>query len=163
MKKYAQKREGSGEPLNWGNRRFPRFGRKGFVLTFDAAVAASIAIIMSVAVVGIISAKSYDMRLSYSIAGDLLSSMDAAEELQKYAGYSSQQIQQSMQSALLALPKNLCGNMTANIYDANDFSKVSAYNADTCQTVAESTNAKRIFADYNKEKFGTIELSVGAK
>ncbi len=148
------------EEGNLGGNYVSPGGRKGFVLTFDATIAVSIAIIMAVAIVGIISAKSYDMRLPHSIAEDLLSAMDASGELQKYAGYSSQQIQQSMQSALQVLPKNLCGNMTISIYDANDFNKVNTYNANTCQTIAESTNAKRIFADYTKEKFGIIELSV---
>jgi len=137
--------------------------KKGFVLTVDAMAAASVAILMSFVIVGLASAKSPDMRLMYSAGGDLLSATDANGEMLKYSGYSAAQMQQSLQNTLQALPKNFCGNLTVTIFNANDFTKSSAYSQSSCAAGAESSKSKRIFADYNREKFGIAEISVWMK
>lgn len=134
--------------------------KKGFVLTLDAMAAASVAMLMGFVIIGLASAKSPDMRLPYSIGGDLLSATDANGEMLKYAGYSAAQMQQSLQSTLQALPKNFCGNLTVAIFDANDFSKSSAYSQSSCAGGSESYKSRRIFADYNREKFGIAEIGV---
>lgn len=134
--------------------------KKGFVLAFDAMAAAGVAVLMTLAIVGIVSAKSPDMRAPYSVAGDLLAATDAKGELQKYAGYSEPQMRQSMQAALQALPKNFCGNMSVTVFDANDFGRSDSYSESSCAAGSEASKAKRVFADYNREKFGTVELGV---
>lgn len=159
MKRYVQKKEGSGKRTETSFSP----GRKGFVLTLDAVIAATLALLMSIAIVNFTSVKSQDMKLPHSIAEDLLSSMDGKGELLKYPGYASQQIRDSMQEALQVLPESFCGNMTVRIFDANDFDRNDAYSESSCNSGSEAFKAKRVFADYTREKFGTIELEIRMK
>jgi len=143
---------------------------KGFVLTLDAVLAATTALIISAVIVTIIATGgvNYFDRLQLSNTGnDLLAVLDISGKLSGYVGGSEAQVEEDLQDRLLLLPFQYCGNITVNVYkyQSEEFVLDKDYNAISigCIKRNETAKVKRIFVNTNKQKYGLAEIEIWLK
>lgn len=138
-----------------------RVNKKGFVLTMDAMIAVAVAFTASIAIITIFSsgvAKPETQQLT-AIGNDLLSVLYHNKTFNNYIG-ASETVNADIANKLAILPPQLCGNLTVTVYDADNFASSKQYSAASCSRNGDISKAKRLFADYNKKKFGIAEVEL---
>ncbi len=138
---------------------------KGFVLTTDAIMAVIIAFTASFAIVSMLPAGTarYDVQQLAVAGNDMLSALYHNGTLNGYINMQESAVNSDIANKLAILPKHFCGNMTVTIYDADNFASKSAYGAATCAAGKDTFKTRRIFADYDREKFGIAEVELWLK
>ncbi len=138
-------------------------GKKGFVLTMDAAMAVAIAFTASFAIIAMLSSAGarFDAQQLARAGNDILSALYHNGTLNSYIGASEVAANSDIANKLAILPLHFCGNLTVMIYDADNFANKNQYGAATCVWGGNDVfRARRIFADYNKKKFGIAEVAI---
>jgi len=143
---------------------------KGFVLTLDAIMATTIAVAIVITIINMLSLTSvsyFDKQQLESIGNDFLAVMDLSGKFRSYIGQSANQVNQDLGQQLQLLPQTYCGNITVKIYRGNigppvTFTLENTYNNFTvgCIRKQEITKTKRIFINFDPQKFGLAELEL---
>ncbi len=133
---------------------------KAFVITLDVFMAVIVAVAMGFVITNMLSLRMDDRLESTAVANDLLSVLHKKGEFNSYIGKSTQEVQAALTENLNLLPQQYCGNFSLTVYNANDFSRRESFNANNCAKAGDISKVKRIFSDYNREKFGLAELEV---
>jgi len=138
---------------------------RGFVLSMDAMFAAMTALAMAAVLSSLLSASSvtaFNEQQVSSTGNDLIATLQSSNTLNGYIGQSNLSVNTSLQKKLNMLPPNYCGNISVKVFRADNFLLVDQYGAvRNCTTGASVVVIKRVFADYNKERFGLVELKLG--
>ncbi len=145
---------------------------KGFVLTMDAILALSVAIIMSGVIIGIISLSqgvdySINQQLFY-IGNDFLAVMDFSGKLKGYIGQPDSSANPDIGQQLQLLPNQYCGDLALKIYSTTGNPATIDYNnpethgnmTPGCIKRNEAVKVKRIFVQFSPQKFGFAELQM---
>ena len=119
---------------------------KGFALTIDALMALSLAFIMFIGILSLIphaSINNYNKKQLSNLGNDILSTMDTSERLSFYVD-----ITLNIYSGNIGPPAsfnllNTYSNYTQNCEKSNDFVKV-----------------KRMFINYNQQRYGLAEFEL---
>ncbi len=140
---------------------------KGYVLTMDAMIAAITAIGMSAMIAGILSSMtltSFNDQQLAATGQDILSVLHMNGTMNRYIGRPVTEVNASLQNVLRLLPASYCANITVTIYRTSDFQQTARYAATSnCLQSLSSTSIRRIFADYNSERFGLAEMTLWIK
>ena len=146
---------------------------KGFALTLDAVMATTVAVAIVIAIINMFpltSVNYFDKQQLASIGNDFLAVMDLSGKFRSYIGQTSSQINKSLGEELQLLPKTYCGNVTVKIYTGNigppiTFTLGNTYNNFTsgCIRKQEITKTKRIFVNFDPQRFGYVELELWLK
>jgi len=143
---------------------------KGFVLTMDAIMATTIAVVIVIAIVNMLplaSTNYFDKQQLESIGNDFLAVMDLSGKFRSYIGQAASQVNQDLGLQLQILPQTYCGNVTVKIYSGNigpptTFTLENSYNNLTagCIKKQEIIKTKRIFVNFDPQKFGLVEFEL---
>jgi len=145
---------------------------KGFVLTMDAALALTTALLMIAVIIGITftSQISYlDEQQLYGIGNDFLAIMDLSKNFSAYIspGGLNPTIDIGQKLDQL-LPKNYCGNVTVSIYSISgnpptiQFDSPTIYRntSSNCVKTSDLVKLKRIFVSFDPPRFGLAEMEL---
>jgi hypothetical protein len=143
---------------------------KAFVITIDALMAITIASIMLASILFMIpqaSTSNFDKKQLFNLGNDILSVMDTSRRLSYYVGQSAGFVNEDLGFYVGLLPKTFCGNLTVKTYDGSigpppSFNLDKTYNNFTqnCEKKNEYIKVKRIFINYENEKYGLAEFEL---
>ncbi len=143
---------------------------RGFAITIDALTALCLATIIFASILTMIpqaSINNYNKKQLSNLGNDILFLMDNLGTLSSYVGQSSSYIQESLGYHLTLLPKTFCGNITVKVYSGNigppiSFTLNNIYSNQTqnCQKAEEFVRVKRMFINYDNQKFGLAEFDL---
>src|SRR3990172_10898756 len=138
--------------------------RKGFIFTFDAALAAALAVVLFVVALTLpsINTGAYFGKLQLvSIGNDFLAVLEQNKTFDGYVDQSQAYVTGDIQNHLITLPPNYCANVTVSTYDysvsSTTFVLDDQYNVTrTGCTVStkDTVGVKRVFITFTPEKYG---------
>ena len=139
---------------------------KGFVFTLDALIALTLAIAIGATAMTALqnySSTPFAFRHLSAAANDFLSVMEQSGVFNSYVGKSQDFVNGDLRTRLELLPSNYCGDVTLSVYRySNGFVLDETYGAVTlgCDTPDQQVNAKRIFLNTDRERYGLAEITV---
>ncbi len=145
---------------------------KGFVFTFDAALAAVLAITLLVIAVNLPSINTgtyFGKSQLYSVGTDFVAILDQNNTFDSYIGKDSTYISNNMQNHLTVLPPNYCANVSIYMYSYSSGFSLDSGNPfiitkTGCNTpTSDVVRIKRIFMSYSPEKYGKVEIAMWLK
>jgi len=141
---------------------------KGFVFTTDAAIAANVAILLTVILIGFMSinASAVSKEKLNSVGNDFLAVLERTGVFNSYIGKTQSAVNADILQQLQILPENYCGNVTVRWYKySNGFVLENTFNGvkQNCVKTSEVTKSKRVLVDFPKQKFGIAEIELWLK
>lgn len=142
---------------------------KGFVFTLDAVIAATVAIVLLMVIFNVLflnTTNFFNNQQLASVGNDLFAIMEQNGTFHEYVSKSENVIEEDLQNQMQILPPNYCGNITIKFYKyQNGFiiDKLANEVKTNCVFSNEKTKVKRVFVDYDKERFGLAEMELWLK
>ena len=143
---------------------------KGFVFTLDATMAVITAIILSAVVISIFntgSAPSAQGSQLFALGNDMLTVLFKSGRLNSYLGQPASSVNPELGQHLDMIPLQYCGNITVSSYShsGGNFNLQDSFTNSTnnCPKKNDMYKARRMFADYGKQRFALAEMEVWLK
>ncbi len=140
---------------------------KGFVLTADATLAVVAAILLSAVAVTLYNTSSLPSAESsqlFAIGNDMLTVLFKSGKLQAYVSQSPAAVNPQLGQYLQLLPAQYCGNVTVTTYrySGGGFTLQDNFNNVTagCPKTGDLFKSKRVFAEFDEQRFGLAEMEV---
>lgn len=144
---------------------------KGFVLTLDAVLAAIVALIISILIMSMLSISTinyYEKQGLRSVGNDLLAVLDLTDRFDDYTDMSISEANADLLDQLNILPEHYCAKISVRVFHHNSgfvLDKRFYATKTNCitETEDELTKVRRIYVDFDDQKYGSAEMELWLK